>query len=144
MVWFGQAKDFPDGRMYLGRKMFAPWKRKLKMHWDYRRSEKVYNAMSSLHQDLARATNAIPLVTPTWTVLKNIITPHPLGGCGMAASVDKGVVDHRCEVFEYPGLYVMDGSVIPEALGLNPSRTILAISERATKIMLDEQNSENT
>jgi cholesterol oxidase len=143
MVWFGQAKDSPDGRMYLGRYLFAPWKRKLKMHWDYRRSEKVYNAMSSLHQDLAKATNAIPLIAPTWTVLKNIITPHPLGGCGMAASIDKGVVDHRCEVFDYPGLYVMDGSVIPEALGLNPSRTILAISERATKIMLDEQNSQN-
>lgn len=140
MVWFGQAKDSPDGRMYLGRYWYAPWKRKLSMRWDYRRSEKVYQAMASLHQDLARATKAVAFTPATWTALKNIITPHPLGGCGMAASVERGVVDHRCEVFEYPGLYVMDGAVVPEALGLNPSRTILAIAERATKIMLDEGN----
>ena len=138
MIWFGQAKDSPDGRMYLGRYWYAPWKRKLSMRWDYRRSEKVYQAMADLHRDLAHATDAVPFTPPTFTLLKNIITPHPLGGCGMAASVERGVVDHRCEVFNYPGLYVMDGAVIPEALGLNPSRTILAIAERATEILINQ------
>lgn len=138
MIWFGQAQDAPDGQIYLGRYWYAPWKRKVKMYWDYRRSEKVFNAMSKLHCKLAEATNATPLVTPTWTVLKNIITPHPLGGCGMASNIEGGVVDHRCEVFNYPGLYVMDGSVIPKSLGLNPSRTIAALSERAVKIILEE------
>ena len=143
MVWFGQAVDVPDGRMYLGRYWYAPWKRRLCMHWDYRRSEKVYSAMADLHKDLAEKTNAKALDIPTWDVLKNIITPHPLGGCIMGASEQNAVVDHKCEVFNYPGLYVMDGAVIPRALGLNPSRTITAIAERATQILLSEDGHSN-
>lgn len=144
MIWFGQAQDVPSGRMYLGRTWYAPWKRRLKMSWDYRPSEKVYSAMESLHRKLAEVTNATPFVTPTWTVLKNIVTPHPLGGCIMANTINEGVVDHKCEVFNYPGLYVMDGSVIPRALGLNPSRTITAVSERAARIMIKQSESTST
>jgi choline dehydrogenase-like flavoprotein len=56
---------------------------------------------------------------------------HPLGGCRMADSVDLGVVDHRCEVFGYEGLFCMDSSAIPTSLGVNPSLTISAVCERA-------------
>lgn len=37
-------------------------------------------------------------------------------------------VDH--EVFGHPGLFVMDASVIPANLGVNPSLTITAFAER--------------
>ena len=56
---------------------------------------------------------------------------HPLGGCRMAESADLGVVDHRCEVFGYEGLFCMDSSAIPTSLGVNPSLTISAVCERA-------------
>ncbi len=56
---------------------------------------------------------------------------HPLGGCRMAESPDLGVVDHRCEVFGYEGLFCMDSSAIPTSLGVNPSLTISAVCERA-------------
>jgi enediyne biosynthesis protein E9 len=56
---------------------------------------------------------------------------HPLGGCRMADSGDLGVVDHRCEVFGYEGLFCIDSSSIPTSLGVNPSLTISAVSERA-------------
>lgn len=56
-------------------------------------------------------------------------TAHILGGCRMADSAAHGVVNHRGEVFGYGGLYVVDGSVIPANLGVNPSLTITALAE---------------
>jgi choline dehydrogenase-like flavoprotein len=58
---------------------------------------------------------------------------HPLGGCRMAASPDLGVVDHRGAVFGYEGLYCIDSSIIPTSLGVNPSLTIAAVSERCAE-----------
>jgi cholesterol oxidase len=40
------------------------------------------------------------------------------------------VVDAAGEAFDYPGLYVTDGSVIPSSLAVNTSLTILANAER--------------
>jgi choline dehydrogenase-like flavoprotein len=63
---------------------------------------------------------------------------HPLGGCRMAASPDLGVVDHRGAVFGYEGLYCIDSSIIPTSLGVNPSLTIAAVSERcADRLVAD-------
>jgi hypothetical protein len=60
-----------------------------------------------------------------------VYASHPLGGCRMADGAEFGVVDHRCEVFGYEGLFCMDSSVIPTSLGVNPSLTISAVCERA-------------
>jgi cholesterol oxidase len=83
-----------------------------------------------MHEKLARATGGEPLVPPTWRYFRDLITPHPLGGCRMADSKAEGVVDHKGEVFGYPGLYVADGAIVPVPIGLNPSRTIAALAER--------------
>ena len=58
-------------------------------------------------------------------------TAHILGGCPMSGSVADGVVDHRNRVFGYKNMYVCDGSVLAANLGVNPSLTICAITERA-------------
>lgn len=76
----------------------------------------------------------------------NLITVHPLGGCGMADSPDCGPVNQLGQVYDFAGggyldsatgmpavhqgLYVADGSVIPTSLGVNPYMTIGALSER--------------
>jgi cholesterol oxidase len=130
MPWFAQGIDVADGRLYLGRKFFRPWRRTLKLDWDIRRSQAVIEAIVKMHLRLTQATGGRAWVPPTWTVLRNLITPHPLGGCNMGVTGAQGVVDHRGAVFNYPGLYVADGAIIPEALGLNPSRTIAALAER--------------
>jgi cholesterol oxidase len=41
-----------------------------------------------------------------------------------------GVVSHAGEVFGYKNLFVVDGAIFPRAIGVNPSRTIAALSER--------------
>ncbi|MGA6827858.1 GMC oxidoreductase [Nitrospira sp. NS4] len=136
MPWFGQAIDAADGRLYLGRRWWAPWKKDLKLDWDIARSEPVIDALVNMHKRLSAATNGTPWVPPSWTVLKNLVTPHPLGGCNTGTTPENGVVDHRGEVFGYPNLYVADGAIIPEAVGLNPSRTIAALAERISDLII--------
>jgi cholesterol oxidase len=138
MPWFGQAVDAVDGTLYLGRTWFAPWRRKLKLDWDIARSEHAVGGLIAMHERLTAATGGEANVPFTWTVLRNLVTPHPLGGCGMAAAPSAGVVDHAGRVFGYEDLYVMDGAIVPRALGLNPSKTIAALAERAIGLVLSD------
>ena len=58
-------------------------------------------------------------------------TAHILGGAVIGHGPEDGVIDARNEAFGHPGLYVVDGSMIPANLGVNPSLTITALAERA-------------
>ena len=92
-----------------------------------------------MHQRLTKATGGRAIDTGSWSVFRNLVTPHPLGGCNMAMGPAVGVVDHRSAVFGHKRLYVMDGSIIPRPIGLNPSKTIAALAERATEYLLSEK-----
>jgi cholesterol oxidase len=52
-------------------------------------------------------------------------TYHPLGGC-----VLNQATDNYGRLPGHPGLYVMDGSLIPGSTGVNPFLTITALAER--------------
>lgn len=131
MPWFAQGIDAADGQLRLARSWWRPFSgRRLTLDWNPAHTEPVMNAIVAMHVKLARASGGTPAVPVTWSWLKNLITPHPLGGCNMGTSPANGVVGHTGEVFGYPGLYVADGAIVPEALGLNPSRTIAALAER--------------
>lgn len=67
---------------------------------------------------------------------RKVLTAHPLGGCAMGDDPAGSVVDDRCEVWGHPGLFVVDGSVIPTGLAVNPSLTIAALAERAAFWMI--------
>ncbi|XP_014681678.1 PREDICTED: uncharacterized protein LOC106821408 [Priapulus caudatus] len=75
---------------------------------------------------------------------RQVVTVHPLGGCNMAESGQTGVVNHKGQVFSgnsedvHQGLYVMDGSILPRAVGVNPSLTITAVSERCMRLLADD------
>lgn len=58
-------------------------------------------------------------------------TAHCIGGCVIAGSPEKGVVDDNHRVFGYRNMYICDGSVLAANLGVNPSLTITALAERA-------------
>ena len=139
MPWFGQAVDMTDGRMYLGRPWWNPFAKKtLQLNWDVERSEPVISAMVEMHKKLSAATGGMPVEPLYWHWFRDLITPHPLGGCGMADDPATGVVDGRGRVFGHPGLYVADGAIFPRAVGLNPSRTIAALAEHIAAAMAAE------
>ena len=58
-------------------------------------------------------------------------TAHCIGGCTIADSPERGVIDAQHRVFGYQNMYICDGSVIAANLGVNPSLTITALAERA-------------
>jgi cholesterol oxidase len=58
-------------------------------------------------------------------------TAHCIGGCVIGDSPTRGVVDARHRVFGYKNMYICDGSVVSSNLGVNPSLTITALTERA-------------
>jgi cholesterol oxidase len=66
-----------------------------------------------------------------------LLSVHPLGGCCIGADATAGVVNTRGQVFSdnlgnavYGNLFVLDGSIIPGAVGTNPFMTIAAASYR--------------
>ncbi len=132
MPWFAQGRDAANGTLSLRAE-------RLFLDWDIDQSEGVINAIVDTHKDFARSTAGLPLVPSTWTVARYLVTPHPLGGCNMGRTPADGVVNHAGEIFGYPNLYVADGAIVPEALGLNPSKTIAALAERIAAIILEQR-----
>ncbi|MEZ5316131.1 MAG: GMC family oxidoreductase [Vicinamibacterales bacterium] len=122
MPWFAQSRDAADGTLSLQNNRLA-------LAWNVAGSEATINAVASVHRKLAMHTAGLALTPLPWTIARDLITPHPLGGCAMGATPAQGVVDARGEVFGHPGLFVADGAIVPKAIGLNPSRTIAALAE---------------
>lgn len=70
-----------------------------------------------------------------------LLSVHPLGGCPMGDDAKSGVVDDMGRVYDpakpenlthtHPGLLVLDGAIVPTAIGVNPLLTITALAERA-------------
>jgi cholesterol oxidase len=67
----------------------------------------------------------------TETLLGTPTTAHILGGACMGTSAADGVIDHHHRIFNYDGLYVIDGAAMSANPGVNPSLTITALAERA-------------
>lgn len=76
-----------------------------------------------------------------------VLTVHALGGCAIGRNADDGVVNQYGVVFdadrgrgsgsEWEGsLVVLDGSIIPGSLGVNPSLTIAAVALRAMEKLM--------
>jgi cholesterol oxidase len=86
-------------------------------------------------REFARRTNGIPLGSIGENLLGMPTTAHILGGAPIGKNADEGVVDENFQIHNYPGLYIIDGSIMPANPGVNPSLTITALAEYAmTKI----------
>ncbi|MCB9195104.1 MAG: GMC family oxidoreductase [Flavobacteriales bacterium] len=88
--------------------------------------------LAKKHADITNAKNVVVL-SETLTGIPS--TAHILGGCVMGKDINEGVINKNNEVFNYPNMYVCDGSMISANPGVNPSLTITAISERAMSLI---------
>lgn len=79
----------------------------------------------------ARKVNGVPQNAATEVFFNLVSTAHILGGCPMGATSAEGVVDDQFRVHGYPNMFILDGSIMPCNLGVNPSLTITALSEYA-------------
>jgi cholesterol oxidase len=131
MVWLGAGMDAGDGQLTLRRPLFTPWKRQLDLRWSPEQSRGVVEAILAVHKSLTDATGGRLNPSASWSVFRNLLTLHPLGGCAMGTTAENGVVDHLGRVFGYQNLFVVDGAMLPTATVRNPSHTIAALAERA-------------
>jgi cholesterol oxidase len=93
----------------------------------------------SMANHVAKIINGKAMVMSTETLLGIPTTAHILGGACMAESAATGVIDKDNHVFNYKNMLVCDGSMISANIGVNPSLSITAITERAmTKIATKE------
>ncbi len=58
---------------------------------------------------------------------------HPMGTCKMGRDPRTSVVGIDHQTHDVPGLYIVDGSTVPGALGVNPQLTIMAMATRAAE-----------
>lgn len=129
------GRDFANGRLSLKGNL-------LECDWTPKKSQSYFDRVRRTGDAIARSLNGKYLDTPSYRYLHQVLTAHPLGGCPMGFTADDGVVNSYGEVFGYPGLYVVDGSVMPGPVGPNPSLTIAAISDRAADHIIDQHKAE--
>ncbi len=87
----------------------------------------------------AKKVNGIPMNAFSEVMFNLASTAHILGGCPMGKTKEEGVVDDLFRVHGYPNMYVLDGSIMPCNLGVNPSLTITAFSEYAMDQIPEKQ-----
>jgi len=133
LIFLMMGRDAADGRMRL-----TPLFKRFDIRWDRSASEQVFADLQRTAHEVAEAADATLYYALEGGPLSSFTTVHPLGGCPMADDPAAGVVDDTGRVHGYSGLYVLDGSIVPTALGLNPSKTIAALAERGVARMVAE------
>jgi len=79
----------------------------------------------------AKKIDGIACSVFTEVYMNTPITAHIMGGCNTANSSGNGVIDEKNKVRGYDNMLVVDASMIPANLGVNPALSITALSERA-------------
>ncbi|HLV60169.1 MAG TPA: GMC family oxidoreductase [Fredinandcohnia sp.] len=70
---------------------------------------------------------------PYGALRHSIFSAHQMGGCPMGEDEDVCVVDSTLRHRRVDNLFVVDGSVFPTSLGVNPSETIYALAHWAAE-----------
>ena len=127
-------------RMRLGRNIYTLFRRGLISQADAGQS--IPRRIESGHKvtrAFAQKSKGIALGSLNEGLLDVALTAHILGGCPFGKNADEGVIGLDCQVHRYPGLYVVDGSIIPANPGVNPALTIAAFAEYAMSLMPEKE-----
>ncbi|HEX3317406.1 MAG TPA: GMC oxidoreductase [Solirubrobacteraceae bacterium] len=135
LVFLMIGRDAASGVMRL-----TPLFGRLDIRWSKADSAELFDGMRAAAGELAQAAQGGSFFALDAGPLGKFITVHPLGGCPMADDPRAGVVDDGGKVHGYDGLYVLDGSIVPTALGVNPSKTIAALAERGADRLVAERS----
>ena len=127
----GMGRDIPNGRMKLHNNM-------LDVEWHQDESGPYYERVRETMKAICSKLGATFVDESLWNI-NRLITVHPLGGCPMGRNDTEGVVNSYGEVFNYPNLYIADGSVMPGPVGTNPSLTIAALADRFAEGILQKR-----
>ncbi len=68
-----------------------------------------------------------------WSATPNALTAHPLSSCRIGDDPAISACEPTHQLRGHPGLYVTDGSSVPTSLCVNPSLTIAALAEQASR-----------
>ncbi|WP_067648209.1 GMC oxidoreductase [Nocardia harenae] len=94
--------------------------------WSQRNREDVVAAARAVDRRIAERAGAMVEYSALGYDANALFTAHPLGGAVLGKATDG-----YGRVHGHPGLYVVDGAVIPGSTGtVNPSLTITALAER--------------
>lgn len=119
-------------RIQLGRSAFTLWRRGLISEPDSLNPVPTMLAVGhKLTRRFADRIAGIPAGSINEGLFRIPVTAHILGGCPFGRSAEEGVIDLDCQVHNYPGLFIVDGSIMPGNPGVNPSLTITALAEYA-------------
>lgn len=116
----------------LGRSLFTLWRKDLVSRTLHGKGiPSKIDIGHHVTRAFAKKTNGIPAGSINEGLLNIPMTAHILGGVPFGVNDQEGVIDLNCEIHNYPGLFVVDGSIMPANPGVNPSLTITALAEYA-------------
>ncbi|WP_394847674.1 GMC family oxidoreductase [Pendulispora brunnea] len=119
-------------RYSMRRRWYWPFSRKLDTSLVGDRPVPVYIPIANrIAQLMAKKMNGIAQSGLLEVLFNKASTAHILGGCPIGLTPDDGAVDPKSHLFGYDDFYVVDGSIVPANLGVNPSLTITAMAEHA-------------
>lgn len=124
-VLLGMGRDAAPGHLHYDRRSNKLW-----ADLDLYYLAPGYTREERLMTDIAGELGGELRTNPAWAFVGKPVTVHSQGGCRMSDTAETGVTDPDGRVHGCEGLYVLDGSVLPAPVGVNPSATILAIAER--------------
>lgn len=118
-------------RLRLGRSFFTFGRQGLVIRPEKEHTAEELKLASVVTRSFAEKINGSPHTAFTDSLFNFPTTAHLMGGVPFGRNDSEGVIDLNYQVFNYPGLYVVDGSVMPANPGVNPSLTITALAEYA-------------